>query len=654
MQIPRFARWLIYNSLFFLIIMTILRYVLWQTMIKSNLPHTSVEQVFFLGFRYDAKMVSIVGLLLLLLSFIKPLHPFTTKAGKIISFAVWSAATIMLCFFYAIDFANYAYLSQRLNASLLNYLDDASISMGMVWQSYHVVTILFGILLSVLLILFFISRTYQSIKKKQYQKNKKAQIVWSVGLLLLLALATFGRLGQYPLRWSDAFALNNDYAANLALNPFQSFFSTLQFRKSGCDVAKTKSGFPIIADYLNLHNDPLDYKRCFNDSNTNHPNVIVVICESFSAYKSSMYGNPLNTTPYFNKLCNDGVFFNRCFTPSYGTARGVWATLTGIPDVENPKTASRNPNAVNQHIIINDFENYEKYYFIGGSTSWANIRGLLTNNIGNLHLYEQDDYEATKVDVWGVSDKNMLLGANKKLAKEKKPFIAVLQTADNHRPYTIPAEDKDDFPVLNIPVDSLQKCGFASLDEYNAFRYTDYCYKKFIEAASKEAYFDNTIFVFVGDHGIPGNAGNMFPKSWTDQLLTATHVPLLFYAPKLLKPKQISKPVSQIDILPTVASLCKVKHCNTALGRDIMVENDSLQKPLSFYFNPDKKLIGCITKDYFYSESIDKSTSYTITSIVNNEKVNISSAVLKKLKETTEAYYETAKYLLLNNKKLNK
>ena len=32
-------------------------------------------------------------------------------------------------------------------------------------------------------------------------------------------------------------------------------------------------------------------------------------------------------------------------------------------------------------------------------------------------------------------------------------------------------------------------------------------YQKFFEAASKEPYFKNTIFVFVGDHGIRGDAG---------------------------------------------------------------------------------------------------------------------------------------------------
>ncbi len=106
-----------------------------------------------------------------------------------------------------------------------------------------------------------------------------------------------------------------------------------------------------------------------------------------------MWGNPLNTTPYFNEMCKNGIFFDRCFTPAYGTARGVWAVLTGIPDVEYPNTASRNPAAVDEHIIINDYNGYEKYYFIGGSSSWANIRGLLTNNITGLHLYEEGSYK---------------------------------------------------------------------------------------------------------------------------------------------------------------------------------------------------------------------------------------------------------------------
>jgi phosphoglycerol transferase MdoB-like AlkP superfamily enzyme len=135
-----------------------------------------------------------------------------------------------------------------------------------------------------------------------------------------------------------------------------------------------------------------------------------------------MCGNPLNTTPYFNELCKQGVFFKNCFSPAYGTARGVWAIITGIPDVTTNKTASRNPNLVDQQTVLNDIKGYEKFYFIGGSASWANIRGLLTGNINNLHLYEQEDYRSAKVDVWGISDKNLFLEASRILKKETTPF----------------------------------------------------------------------------------------------------------------------------------------------------------------------------------------------------------------------------------------
>lgn len=75
-----------------------------------------------------------------------------------------------------------------------------------------------------------------------------------------------------------------------------------------------------------------------------------------------------------------------------------------------------------------------------------------------------------------------------------------------------------------------------------------------MEAARKSPYFDNTIF-FVGDHGVEGNAGSVYPKAWTEQRLNDVHVPLLFYAPALLSPHRREEVVSQIDLLPTLANM---------------------------------------------------------------------------------------------------
>jgi phosphoglycerol transferase MdoB-like AlkP superfamily enzyme len=367
-----------------------------------------------------------------------------------------------------------------------------------------------------------------------------------------------------------------------------------------------------------------------------------------------MWGNPLNTTPFFDSLCGKGIFFDRCFTPSYGTARGVWAVITGIPDVAPATTtSSRNPAAVDQHTIINDFEGYNKYYFLGGSTSWANIRGLLTNNIQGLHLYEQENYSSPKVDVWGISDKNLFLEANKVLREQQQPFFAIIQTADNHRPYTIPLEDRAAFHSVNVSKDSLEKYGFASNEEMNAFRYTDFGYRTFIEAASREKYFKNTIFLFIGDHGIQGDAGALFPRAWTDDRLTAEHVPLLIYAPGMTVAERENIVCSQVDVLPTLAGLCRIPYTNTTLGRDLLDSARMAGKGMAFIYDPDQAYYGVVSEGYFYRRGF-KTGKEDLVSVVNNDPPPLSvthGPVAAHLRRVSEGIYETARYMLLKNKK---
>lgn len=654
-RLPALVRWILSIGAIYFVLFTIMRLGLYLFFNKQGYSLGQLADAFVLGARYDLRIICLVLLILLLLGSTPWLHPFKSSFGKKWWNVLFIIFSFIILFFFVVDFAHYAYLVQRLNASVLNYLEDAGISMGMVWQSYPVIRLVLGLAIGTWFIVWLIRRSWRRIQASQQPVSKRTRIVSFIVCFLICGFFLFGKFSQYPLRWSDAFALGSDYKANVSLNPFESFFNTLKFRGNKFDRKKVEELFPVIKQYYNL--DPntasLNFERTVAPragSITSTPNIILVICESFSGYKSSMWGNPLNTTPFFKQMSENGVFFDHCFTPTYGTARGVWATLTGMPDVEMPKTASRNPAAVDQHIIINDFSNYEKFYLIGGSTSWANMRGLLTNNINNLHLYEQDDYDAPVIDVWGISDKNLFLESNKILAKQNKPFFAVIQTADNHRPYTIPAEDQGEFQQINVSLDSLRKCGFETLPEVNAFRYTDYCFQKFIEAASKEKYFDNTIFVFVGDHGIPGDAGKMFPDAWTEQRLTSEHVPLLFYAPKLLQPRRINDICSQMDVLPTIAGLTNTTYVNSSLGKDLL---DTTSHHFAFIFDPDNSMTGVVKGDYFYRSQL-KTKKEEFVSIRNNEKTGNDSTALankEQMRLLSSAIYESAKYLLLNNKK---
>src|SRR5580698_739341 len=592
-NIPKTVRLVLAIGIIFLLIMSLLRLALYMVFPSQGHSFVSLLPSFWLGIRYDLRYAGILTVFLLLTGSLIFLDPFRRPAGQRWLYFVVSLAALWLVFFYCVDFAHYAYLSQRLSASVLNYLTDTGISAGLVWQTYPVLRILLILIVGTWLIRLIIKLVFRRIREKENVSiSRGARAAWFVAAFLLIGLGIFGRIGQYPLRWSDAFSEGGDYQANLSLNPFQSFFSSLKFRHSTYDAAKVKAAYPVLAPYFGWDTG---YVRVRAGMPGPKPNVIVVICESFSAYKSSMWGNPLNTTPFFDSLCRTGLFFDHCFTPSYGTARGVWAVVTGIPDVAPAtSTSSRNPAAVDQHTIINDFEGYRKFYFLGGSTSWANIRGLLTNNIRDLYLFEQQDYKAPKVDVWGISDKNLFLEATKVLKRQQGPFFAVIQTADNHRPYTIPEEDREAFHPVTMPADSLRKYGFGSNEEMNAFRYTDFGYRTFIAAASKEKYFANTIFLFVGDHGIPGDAGMLFPRAWTDQRLTAEHVPLLIWSPVLRQPRGMSNICSQVDVLPTLAGLCGLPYLNTTLGRDLLDTARYGDKGLAFIYDPDQAYIGVV------------------------------------------------------------
>lgn len=91
------------------------------------------------------------------------------------------------------------------------------------------------------------------------------------------------------------------------------------------------------------------------------PNIVLIQCESFSMYKSPMSGNPLHTTPFFDSLSRQGIFFDRCFAPTFSTALALFAIVTGIPDLQFFKFSSRNPLALDQYTLLSGLNDYEKH-----------------------------------------------------------------------------------------------------------------------------------------------------------------------------------------------------------------------------------------------------------------------------------------------------
>lgn len=653
-RVPKTIQWIIKVFFIYLFIFTAFRVATVVCFKPKSTEWSSLLPAFWLGLKYDLRWIAFILFPIAFLSVFPMLSPFYNERSRKFWTIYLGILTLLVLFFYGADFGQFAYINARLNADALIFAEDPRESLQMVWQSYPVIWILIGLFGAVIMMTWMFKRTHVVVSGKNLHMHKFGyRRRWHAAALLILLWFMYGFFTAKPLNFFRAFNLNDEFKSNLALNPLQNFFTTLRFRDPDMNV-NAKAYYPLMHSFLGLQNADLlkdNYTRVIHPGSRaleSRPNVVLVICESFSMYKSSMSGNPLNSTPYFNSLTKEGIFFDRCFSPTFGTARGVFAILTGTPDVQLSKFATRNEASVNQRSIINDFEGYNKFYFIGGRSEFNNFKGLV-QNIKGVNIYEQGKYKSPELNVWGISDKNLFLEANNVFAKQKNPFFAIVQTADNHRPFNIPEEDKD-FVQKNIPIDSLRKYGFESLKEYNAFAYTDYCYKKFIEAAKKEPYFDNTIFIFSGDHGVEGNATAVYPNAWTEQRLSDEHIPLLFYAPALLAPQKREEPVSQIDILPTVAGMLQQPYTNTTLGRDIL---DSAKKPnAAFIIYHAPGWIGVVDDNYFYRKNI-RIKKEELVSIKGNT-LSLTAAqqdsVKKKLGSLTDAIYETARWMLVNNR----
>ena len=174
-----------------------------------------------------------------------------------------------------------------------------------------------------------------------------------------------------------------------------------------------------------------------------------------------------------------------------------------------------------------------------------------------------------------------------------------------------------------------------------------------MDAAKNQPYFNNTIFVFTGDHGVEGEAGKMYPAAWTANRLSDEHVPLLFYSPALLTPQKRNEVVSQIDILPTIAGMIHQSYVNTTLGRDLL--NSRNKNNTAFIIHHDEGNIGVVTDNYYYIKNIriNKEELVSVKSNDLNLSLHQQDSVKHILSAITSAIYETAKWMLVNNKKMN-
>src|SRR5712691_3574742 len=107
--------------------LTLLRAIFFVLFSDHRAPTPDLLHAFYLGLKFDARLAAIVSV---------PLLFFTSRAYI-------ALVEVLLAIVYAADFATYAYIRQRLNVGVLEFLRNPIISLHMAWESYHAA--LFGL-----------------------------------------------------------------------------------------------------------------------------------------------------------------------------------------------------------------------------------------------------------------------------------------------------------------------------------------------------------------------------------------------------------------------------------------------------------------------------------------------------------------------------
>ena len=540
----------------------------------------TIIKSFIMGVRFDIVISGYILILPTLIFLTLELIGFKSKSIKQFFF-YW--IYILFTIAFTVSTADIPYFNQfydRFSVGAFEWMESYKIVISMIFQEPKY--FLFIIPFILLEIVFYIL-----LKKIFEQENETQKINFFLNTfvsLIFLAIVFLGIRGRIeeksPIRIGTAYFSNNSFLNKLGLNPsFTLMRSYLDSKDEDNRVVKfmdDKLAIEMVQKNLGItktqYNSPIAREVQPDTLLSAQPNVVLIIMESMSAAKMKRHGSTEELTPFLDSLSHNSIYFENIYTAGKHTFNGIFSTLFSFPALYRQHSMKTNNqyDGISTSLLKNG---YSTTYFTTHDSQFDNIEGFLrSNNFQNV--ISQSDYPVSEVKTTlGVPDDFMFRFSIPKineLSERENPFFVTFMTTSDHSPFYVPEYFQPKAKAI----------------ESQIVQYADWSLQQFIQLASKEAWFNNTIFVFVADHGAAIDAKY-------DISLNYFHTPLIIYAPELFKANEVHQKIgSQIDVYPTVMGLIKQKYVNNTLGIDLLNEERKFT-----IINDDDK-VGILDTDY--------------------------------------------------------
>ena len=530
---------------------------------SDNLTAGHLMEMLRGGFLFDSSAIMYTNVLWIVMVLF-PLHlketPTYRKVCKWLFVVVNSFAVVMnLC-----DCVYFQYTSRRTTSTVFSEFSHEGNLAGIFGTELirHWYLLLIGVVL-----IYVLWRLYLSHNLKRHTIGWwRYSLATLVSILLMVPCILGGMRGGLahsvrPITVSNANQyVNHPTEAAIVLNTPFSLIRTIG--KNVFEEPKYFSDEKQMLSYYSPIHQPA------SGTVMNKKNVVVLIVESFGReYIGSLNrdldgGKYRGYTPFVDSLLTHSLTFEYTFANGRKSIDAMPSTLSSIPMMVEPFFLT--PASMNDLTGLAGMLHDKGYYsaFFHGAQNGSMGFEAFARSTGYDKYFGRTEYNADPKGggdadfdgMWAVWDEPYLQHVVRMVNGFKQPFVASVFTASSHHPFKVPEQYAATFK--DEGGQPIHKC----------VRYTDMALRKFFEAASKQPWYRNTVFVLVADH----TNQNTHPYYKTDQGLYS--IPIIFYTPDGSLETGVKQGViaQQIDVLPTLMGMLGYDKPYIAFGCDLL------------------------------------------------------------------------------------
>lgn len=545
-----------------------------------------------LGVRFDNHTASYIAIVPIAVSAIVSYFRNVNLDKVTNGFRIYFSIIYSIVLFLSVANIKYfSFFGWHINNEALNYLKFFGTTTGMLFEDVqNYPYFIFAILVCVLFVMLIKSMRDKAISISDIITIKNKILANTAFTVLAVGLCFIGMRGsfqRYVLKVSFASFCDIPFYNKIGNNAIFNIIETFKQSKKDVDVpiihnADLDSALAFVKNELQIINDdpqkPLN--RLIDKKDTTiTPNVVLVLMESMTLRNLELKAGDRYLTPFLRSLRDSAYYIENFYSAAIHTNNGICASMYGYtpnflrPSMNQPSDLYTGlPYELKKH-------GYETITFVTSNPQFDNMNSFLRDNNIN-QIYSIYDYPSDKqVNRFGVRDDYMFeFGIEKLNQNTDKPFFAMFLTCSNHSPYSIP----DEYSQLSDD------------EENKAIMYSDDALKYFFDNATQTKWGQNTVFIFVADHGSPRCETVNY-----DMAYYYNRIPIYIYS-KLFEDhmKRMDILGGQIDIFPTVMGLLGLDYTNNTLGIDLFKNQRQY-----IHFVSDEHL-GCADKEYFYCYNI--------------------------------------------------